>query len=101
MLSAYVFSNLIYNYGTLGNVLLMLIFLVVLGFAGEIFFMRRGRQWPLLAVPAALVALGEVVYLFYKGYTIILVLGLMHYVWALLIGAALGWLAGKTLLRRK
>lgn len=101
MLTAYVFSNVFHNYALLGSSLLMMIFLVVLGFAGEVFFMRRGKPWPLLAVPAALVVISEAVYLFYKGYTIVLVLGFLHYIWALLLGAALGWLAGKTFLRTK
>lgn len=101
MLTVYVFSNIIHNHALLGSSFLMMLFLVALGCAGEIFFLRRGRQWPLLAVPAALVVLSEVAYLFYKGYLMVLVLGFLHYIWALLIGAVLGWLAGKTFLRRK
>lgn len=101
MLTAYVFSNLIHYYALLGSSLIMMAFLVALGCAGEIFFMRRGKEWAMLAVPAALVVLSEVVYLFYKGYLMVFVLGFLHYIWALLIGAVLGWVAGKTLFRRK
>lgn len=101
MLTVYVFSNLIHNYALLGSSLIMMVFLVVLGCAGEIFFMRRGKAWQMLAVPAALVVLSEAVYLFYKGYLMVFVLGFLHYIWALLIGAVLGWVAGKTLFRGK
>lgn len=101
MLTAYVFSNLIHNYAVLGSSLIMMVFLLILGCAGEVFFMQRGKQWQLLAVPAALVVLSEVVYLFYKGYEMVLVLGFLHYIWALLIGAVIGWVLGKTVFRRK
>lgn len=101
MLSVYVFSNLIHNYALLGSSLIMMIFLMVLGCAGEVFFMRRGKEWQMLAVPAALVLLSEAVYLFYKGYLMVFVLGFLHYIWALLIGAVIGWVLGKTVFRGK